>query len=137
MRREECIAAYVRLAETGMDGQEIAKAMGITYNALCHHLRRTGLLKSSFMPRSSFLDKYRKLVRDCPTMSNREMARSMGLSKAAFVRRLNRARAAGALEVYRIGWGSKPELAPPGMTRGYIPALAPRRRRKKDLGQAA
>lgn len=138
MRQAECIAGYLRLVGT-MNCQEIARVLGITPGALAHHLRRARMSghDTGYIPRGEFLDRYTSLVKRCPEMLNDEIAKELGTTPAALIQRLARARRAGLLTLYRVSFGHRPELAPPGLTGGYVPALVPRRRRKKDLDRAA
>lgn len=149
--RQAPVGQAVRLAEfrerypdvAHLSHSEMAKMLGITDKAVSHHIRSLRKMGEVIgdrrgMRRSEFVERYTMLVKRCPGMTNAELAREMGLTLAAFTRRLCRARTAGAITVYRVAYGpGVVELAPPGVTSGYIPSVAPRRRRKKDLGKAA
>lgn len=71
---------------------------------------------------------YELLVRRWPTMTNRELAAHVGMTRDAFTQAITRARRAGLVTLRRRAYGHLIEIAPPGDASGYAGGYLPRHR---------
>ena len=84
------------------------------------------------------VDEYTTIVTSSPRLPNSVIAEIVGMNKRTMESALSRARRKGLLTIrrYCVG-GHGVDIAPKGVTCGYVPSLTPRKRKKKvrDAGE--